>query len=57
MLVDLLGISDSEIPQVLSLACRAYLQIGIPMQFSYLIGSNATLPMEAVYILTDDELK
>ena len=57
MIVDLLGISDSEISQVLSLAGSAYLQIGIPMQLSYLIGGYTTLPMQAVYILTDDELK
>ena len=57
MFVDLLGISDSEIPQVLSLASSAYLQIGIPMQLSYLIGSDATLPMQTIHILTDDELK
>jgi hypothetical protein len=57
MIVDLLGISDSEISQILSLAGSAYLQIGIPMQFSYLIGGYTTLPMQAIYILTDDELK
>jgi hypothetical protein len=56
MIVDLLGISDSEIPQVLSLTGSAYLQIGVPMQLSYLIRGDATLPMQAIHILTDDEL-
>ena len=57
MLMHSLGISDSEISQVLSLASSAYLKISVTVQLRYLILRYTAFAMKPINILTYYELK
>jgi hypothetical protein len=57
VLKHLLGSPHSEVPQELSLALHANLNIGVPVEFSYIFRRNPTLAMETINVLTHYELK